>query len=94
MADSHDAKSYLDIDELVARTGLSKATIWRLKTSGKIQFYQPGGKGTRVTFPENAIEVSSLNKESHLPVPANPEELERLPGPSPKWMSPGQNHKK
>ncbi len=81
--------SYLDINELVAITGLSEATIWRLKRAGKIPFFQPGGKGGRVKFPANAIELAS-RPETPSPVRDDNENAlsDRLPGPQPKWMSP------
>ncbi len=37
-------KAYLDINELSARTGLSVATLHRLKNNGRIPCYQPSGK--------------------------------------------------
>ena len=88
MSDAQDKMSYLDIKELVAITGLSEATIWRLKRAGKIPFFQPGGKGGRVKFPENAIELASRS-ETPSSVGADKENAssERLPGPQPKWMS-------
>jgi predicted DNA-binding transcriptional regulator AlpA len=87
MPENQDGRSYLDIDELIVRTGLSRATIWRLKRDGKIPFYQPGGKGGRVVFPEDAIECASRCKTSDSSRD-NDEHIssERLPGPRPKWM--------
>jgi predicted DNA-binding transcriptional regulator AlpA len=86
MADSPDKKSNIDIDELIALSGMSRATVWRLKRDGKIPFFQPAGKGGRVTFPEDAIErvlsgdtVGSAEGNGDLP--------ERLPGPKPSWMA-------
>ena len=92
MADTQIEKSYLDINELVARTGLSEATIWRLKRAGKIPFFQPGGKGGRVKFPADAIEVAGLETKPDSSATAGSESPERLPGPCPKWMSPGANN--
>jgi predicted DNA-binding transcriptional regulator AlpA len=88
MANSSDKNFYLDISELVARTGLSEATIWRLKPDGKIPFFQPGGKGTRVKFPDNAIEQLERSGTA-TPMNSNTAEntsSERLPVPPPKWM--------
>ena len=84
---SPDRKPYLDIDELISRTGLSRATIWRLKRDGKIPFFQPAGKGGRVMFPEDAIEHALAG---HTPdtVEDNGGSPERLPGPQPSWMEP------
>ena len=83
MADSPDKKSYLDINELIARTGMSRATVWRLKDAGKIPFYQPGGKGCRVTFPEDAIERDEVRNSAQ----SKDDSSERLPGPQPNWMA-------
>lgn len=93
MGDSQDKTSYLDIDELIVRAGLSRATIWRLKRAGKIPFFQPGGKGGRVKFPEDAIEPAGrCETPSSVPDDAESVSSERLPGPRPQWMSPS-NHK-
>lgn len=87
MPDSQNEKSYLDVDELVARTGLSEATIWRLKRAGKIPFYQPGGKGGRVKFPADALEVAGLKNQADSTTSTDSDAPDRLPGPIPKWMS-------
>lgn len=74
---------YLDVDELSARTGFSRATIWRLKRAGKIPFIQPGGKGTIVKFRADALEgpVGS-------PLEPNTDSGEaRLPGRKPAWQN-------
>ena len=93
MADSQDKKPYLDISELVDRTGLSRATIWRLKRAGKIPFFQPGGKGSRVKFPENAIELAEQCAAPNSVADDDQRvSSERLPGPSPKWMSPSNTN--
>lgn len=76
---------YVSISELAARTGLSHATIWRLKRGGKIPFFQPGGKNGRVLFPADAIERALGGPPQATPDDAPPE---RLPGPQPSWMSP------
>ena len=86
MADSPDNASYIDIDELIARSGMSRATVWRLKRDGKIPFFQPAGKGGRVTFPEDAIE-RSVSGETADSVEGNGHSPERLPGPKPSWMA-------
>ena len=87
MAEPQDKKSYLDIDELIVRTGMSRATIWRLKRDGKIPFFQPAGKGGRVMFPEDAIE-HALTGETPDSVKDNGGSPGRLPGPQPRWMEP------
>ncbi len=93
MSAPQDKKSYLNIGELIARTGLSRATIWRLKRAGNIPFFQPGGKGGRVKFPEDAIELAGQcetpNSVRHDDESVS---LERLPGPQPQWMSPSSTN--
>jgi predicted DNA-binding transcriptional regulator AlpA len=91
MGDSQDKRPYLDIDELIVRSGLSRATIWRLKRAGKIPFFQPGGKGGRVKFPEDALEQAG-RCEVPSSVPDDDESVlsKRLPGPRPQWMSPSK----
>jgi len=56
MSYAEEQRDYVDIVELAARTRVSMSTINRLKRRGRIPFYQPGGKRTRVLFPLNAIE--------------------------------------
>ena len=94
MFEAPDGRPYLNINELVAHTGLSTATIWRLKRAGKIPFYQPGGKGTLVKFPVNAIELAG---HSHGPRASDSNvetaSTKQLSGPRPKWMSPAQQNK-
>ena len=59
MSHAEKPHGYTDIVGLVARTGLSISTINRLKKRGKIPFYQPGGKRSRVLFPSDAIETAA-----------------------------------
>jgi len=72
-------RDYFTIEELMARTGLSRATLWRLKRAGKIPVFQPGGKGASVLFPSNAIE--QVVKQ----LPVDPNDT-RLSGRRPVWM--------
>ena len=82
-------RKYLNIDELCLRTGLSKSTIHRLKKSGMVRFYQPGGKGGRVLFPPDAIEqVTSGEQPTADPDQDTFTSKSKLSGPQPKWMSP------
>jgi len=84
---SQDKRSYLSVDELATCTGLSKATIWRLKRAGKIPFFQPAGKCGRVTFPVDAIECAGHAEPSRPEFDAGEASpIERLPGPQPGWM--------
>jgi predicted DNA-binding transcriptional regulator AlpA len=83
---------YLDIHELVALTGYSVATIWRLKKAEKIPYYQPGGSGTKVTFPPDAL--ARVDASPNQPLVPEEETTERLPGPMPQWMSSAQQTNK
>jgi predicted DNA-binding transcriptional regulator AlpA len=91
MNESTGKKPYLDIAELTARAGLSRATVWRLKRDGKIPFFQPSGKGGRVMFPEDAIECA-FSCESPDAVIPDSVTSEKLPGPQPSWMAPTKQH--
>ena len=51
-------KAFLTASELSAQSGLSPSTIYRLKTAGKLPYYQPAGRGGAVLFPPDAIEQS------------------------------------
>lgn len=85
MRETPTDRYYLDIVQLIARTGLSESTIHRLKRAGKIPFFQPTGKGGKLLFPLDAIEragatvatVSARTLEDNVP--------QKLSGPPPKW---------
>ena len=83
-------REYLTIHELASRTGLSVSTLRRLQLRGSIPFYQPGGPGSRVLFPRDAIERSSAANASspHLNPPSEPVRPTSVPrhGPQPHWM--------
>jgi len=91
-------RAYLTKQELVARSGLSAATVQRYKDSGRIPFYQPGGKGGRILFPLDAIETAQRDRASNPPCsPASSEPVgtpnavginpPKLPGPRPRWQT-------
>ena len=85
------ARRYLNIEELSAQTGLSLASIHRLKKQGKIPFYQPAGKGGKLLFPPDAIEraagtESPSVKESDPVATTEDSPRPRLSGPCPAWM--------
>jgi predicted DNA-binding transcriptional regulator AlpA len=76
------SKQYLSVDELSQRSGLSVSTIWRLKRSGQIPYFQPAGENHLVKFPFDAIECGMSRSTSTVVL----EQFEkRLPGPQPKW---------
>lgn len=73
-------KLYLSLAELSARSGVSAATLWRLKEARRIPFFQPGGPGTRLLFPADALERTEPPEEGTGAA---------LSGPTPKWMGGG-----
>jgi hypothetical protein len=78
---------YVTVAELSRRSRLSVATLHRLKDAGKIPFYQPGGKGSRLLFPADAIERAADAAQREQPTAANENESQHLNGPCPAWMS-------
>lgn len=76
---------YLSITELSAKSGLSVATLNRLKKAGQIPFFQPGGHRKRVLFPADALERVQTPHSNQSDSELRVEHL-RLAGPSPKWM--------
>jgi hypothetical protein len=51
-------RKLLTIRELSARSGISITQLRRLANSGRIAFFQPGGRGGKLLFPPDAIEKS------------------------------------
>jgi hypothetical protein len=78
----------LTTQEFSATSRLSVATIHRLKSQGKIPFFQPAGKGGRLLFPADAIERAADAAKHGSDTSSPVEERPRLPGPSPTWMGP------
>ena len=74
-------QAYLTTEELAERYVVSASTIRRLQRRGLIPFFQPGGPGSALRFPPDALERST----SSSPVPAAPSPPASLPGPKPKW---------
>ena len=80
-------KKYLTIQEFSGICSLSVSTLRRRVLQGTIAFFQPGGPGTLLLFPCDALERSareqppSLSKFDELnPTP------KRLPGRRPAWV--------
>lgn len=81
------APQHLTLQEFSATSRLSPSTIHRLKDAGKIPFIQPAGKGGKLLFPINAIELMAtpqLDRPS-APAAASGGDGGRLSGPRPKW---------
>lgn len=73
-------------------TQLSPATIHRLIKAGKLLCYQPSGKGGKLLFPANALDlVASTASVPSVPAEARNVGSQRLSGPVPKWLS--QRHR-
>jgi hypothetical protein len=96
MISSPDSR-YLDIKQFSATAGLSVATIRRLARDGRIPYFQPAGKGGKLLFPPDALELAAGGTiwANAQPRPANPGRAEqrgqpsqpgRLSGPAPAWM--------
>lgn len=80
---------YVSIAELARISGMSLSTLHRLKRTGRIPYFQPGGKGARILFPRDALERStpmdSKVGDSH-DIQEFKDQKRKLPGPQPKWM--------
>src|SRR5437764_108619 len=80
---------YLGYEDLQVRTGLSLSTLRRRVREGRIPFFQPGGPGTRIIFPEDVIERLLQPTHTHI-APEQPPEPSAYPtpprGPKPKWQ--------
>jgi hypothetical protein len=98
MISSPDSR-YLDIKQFSATAGLSIATIRRLARDGRIPYFQPAGKGGKLLFPPDALELAAqgANCASAQPQSDNPGQPEqpgqsgqpgpgRLSGRVPRWM--------
>lgn len=85
---SQFAPQLVDLKEICGVTRLSPATIHRLIKAGKLPFYQPSGKGGKLLFPLNAIELAaSAASAPSVPLDARIAGSQRLSGPAPKWLS-------
>ena len=83
-----DKSRLVDIQELRAYSGLSIATIHRLKDKGRIPFFQPAGKGGKLLFPLDAIEraATAINSDGPADAPTGGLSSGQLSGPRPNWM--------
>ena len=86
------APQLLTLQEFCGVTRLSSATIHRLIKAGKLLCFQPSGKGGKLLFPANAIDLAA----SPVPAPSALAEdrdagSQRLSGPTPKWL--GARHR-
>lgn len=76
----------LTLKEFCGATRLSPATIHRLIKAGKLPFYQPSGKGGKLLFPLNAIDLATSPAPAPSPLSDDRNAgSQRLSGPTPKW---------
>jgi hypothetical protein len=59
-----DNRKFLSPKEFVAVSGISLATVHRRLKSKQLPKYQPGGPGTRIMIPVDAIEISTPAADS------------------------------
>lgn len=80
-----DAKKYLSPQELAATSGFCLSTINRLKKEGKIAYLQPGGPGSKVLFPADAMDQLTHQPEPNSVV-ASSAGPKKLAGVKPAWQ--------
>ncbi len=82
------APQLLTFKEFCGVTRLSSATVHRLIKASKLPVYQPSGKGGKLLFPLNAIELAaSAASAPSVSSDAGITGSQRLSGPAPKWLS-------
>ena len=79
----NDTPTYLTRRQLAAQTGLSLATIHRLKAEGRIPYHQPAGRNGKVLFPPDALERA--NEDAGEPTSSSAGGSARPSGPRPRW---------
>lgn len=76
-------RHYVKLTEFVADSPLSESTIRRRIRSGQIESSQPGGPGTAILVPIDALEATARDS------PNATKESRAVPGPKPRWMRHG-----
>ena len=78
----------LTIKELSERSPYSIPTLRRLARNRKIPYFQPAGKGGKLSFPPDAIERMCILPDGPPDQPTSGEinPPKRLSGPRPEWM--------
>ncbi len=66
-----DERRYFALKELARISGVSEVTLRRYWRDGKITGFQPGGRGSRVLFPHDALERNSVAPPAALEPPPN-----------------------
>lgn len=80
-------RRFLSVEEFCQQTGLSPATVWRRLKDGSLPSYQPGGKGTRVLIPLEALTAVPPAPATTTSPPRRPSRPRPLAGPVPRWQS-------
>jgi excisionase family DNA binding protein len=89
------------VEKFAELSGLSDSTVRRYVKAGKLPHNQPGGRRCRILIPLSALSHSGSGSasvdladptisEAASNQPEQPENLERLPGPKPRWARQGQ----
>lgn len=94
--ENNQAPRYVTSGELISRTKISLSTLHRYVKQGRLPYFQPGGKGAKLLFPPNAVEIAAtaMGGAAHRDAPTSAEAtstsaaLTKLPGPRPRWQNP------
>jgi len=90
---SHDPiHELVTIQELSRQTRLSLATLHRYKAAGKIPFHQPGGKGSALRFPADAVQRAAVADAMDAAASVVQGSRKQLAGPRPAWLRPTNNN--
>ena len=89
-----EQRKYIDIGELVARTGMSESTVRRRVRDGSLHAVQLGGKGKKLLFAVDALDrVNTLmtpaeENASVEPIILSPSgtQADDSAGSHPRWM--------
>ena len=86
------APQLLTLREFCGVTRLSPATVHRLIKAGKLLCFQPSGKGGKLLFPANAIDLAASPASAPSALSEDRDAgSQRLSGPTPKWL--GARHR-
>lgn len=77
-------RDFLNVEELVDKTGFPASTIWTLKRQGRIPYIQPTGPRGKVLFPPDALD-SLVFRPDPTAVAKPPSEPKTLSGKEPQW---------
>jgi hypothetical protein len=86
--------TYLSYRQLSLVSGMSQSTLRRRVADGTLPYAQPGGPGSRVLFPPDAIDCLTKHRDETPAPPEAPEpaseaaapQSARPRGPRPRWM--------